>query len=175
MKWIYIFIIAIFLFNSQAQPRKRYKQRNHKLQTNAYFHLEDDKKISGMLNVSYAKNWGYFEIGGLLGLNPSRLELKKFLSTEWNPELAIFAEGNLFKNKRKQNWIPSLGLKISYMIPNNKVVYLSPYFVSKWFISYRTSLHLALEYPIGVGWKNRLGIEWWNGVKILWGYAYYFH
>ena len=169
MKWIILTIAFLFMFASHSQTRKRYKQRNHKLQTHAYLHFDKDIELSGTLGVEYAKNWGYFELGGGLGIMPDNLRFSDFNLDDLGMSISIFFEGNFIKNKRKNDWIPGAGLKISYMPTVD--VFVSPYLISKWFISYRTSLHLVLEYPMQV----HQGQEWWDGLKPSFGYAYYFH
>ena len=157
-------IVVLFLaLTLQAQAKKRYKQRNHKIQTGGHLMIP---QFEGNVNVGYAKNWGYFELGGELGLNPEGLDIKRL-----GPEVGLIFEGNFIKNKRKNDWVPGLGLKLAYMMDGDHIINVNPYAILKWFISYRTSINFILDYPTQVFPRR----NFWSGVNLKWAFAYYFH
>ena len=165
-----ILSILLLTLSLQAQAKKRYKQRNHKLQTAGHLNTSADNEITGTGSVSYAKNWGYFELGGGLNIMPNEMGFGEFFK-KLGLELFLSGEGNFIKNKRKNNWVPGFGLQAAYRLGNE--IFLTPYLVSKHFISYRTSINVSLGYPLKV---YEWGSNWYrNGVQIMWSYAYYFH
>ena len=169
MKFVYLLAAFLLVFSSHGQTRKRYKQRNHKLQANVDVGVNPE--VKGTLNLSYARNWGYFELGGFAEALIDDLEFSRFDMDNLGLKIGLSFEGNFIKNKRRNNWIPSGGLKVSWMPMSD--VFISPYLVSKFFISSRTSLNLELAWPIQVMDRFKLWSD--DGVQLLFGYAYYFH
>ena len=187
MKFIYI-LLTLFVFNLQAQEtmqKRLYKKRHNKVQINAgQLKFSNNMNIIGDIQVSYSRNFGFFEIGALLGHSPIELDLTDMGSLLEN--LGFYAglvfEGNFIKNKRRNNWVPSGGLKLIYMASESEFksgddrkegFYVHPFLSSKHFISSRTSINLELEYPLKV-WEWDMG-ELWRGLDFSFAYAYYFH
>ena len=182
MKFIYI-LLAFFVFSVQAQEnmqKRHYKKRNNKVQINAgNLMFSNEFDMSGSVYFSYARNFGHFEVGGLLGLNPD-INIWNFITGESGAEfkdlglqIGIILEGNFIKNKRRNNWIPSGGLKLIYTKRRNNEFYVNPFLSSKHFISSRTSINIELEYPLQV-WEWNTD-EIWRGFGFSAAYAYYFH
>ncbi len=183
MKFIYI-LLALFVFSVQAETMQKrlYKKRHNKVQItagNLMFSNEFD--MSGSVYVSYARNFGYFEVGGLLGLNPD-INIWHFITGESGEEfkdlglqIGIILEGNFIENKRRNNWIPSGGFKLIYTKRRDNEFYVNPFLSSKHFISSRTSINIELEYPLQVWEWGSPGENLVQGFKILGAYAYYFH
>ena len=188
MKFIYI-LLALFVFSLQAQEtmqKRLYKKRHNKVQINAgNLQFSDQMDISGSIQVSYSRNFGFFEVGALLGLAGIEVnlsEMEEDLLSDLGLKAGLVFEGNFIKNKRRNNWIPSGGLKLIYMANKHnftsgddrkKGFYAVPFFSSKHFISSRTSINMELEYPLKVWeWETE---EIWRGLDFSFAYAYYFH
>lgn len=187
MKFIYI-LLALFVFSLQAEEtmqKRLYKKRHNKVQINAgNLQFNNNISISGDVLVSYSRNFGYFEVGALLGF--SNIEINLFeigdkVLEGLGLKAGLVVEGNFIKNKRRNNWIPSGGLKFIYMASEQKFdgddreegFYINPFFSSKHFISSRTAINLELEYPLKVWeWDTE---EIWRGLDFSVAYAYYFH
>ena len=187
MKFIYV-LLVLFVFSLQAQEtmqKRLYKKRHNKVQINAGdLKFSNNMVIGGSAQASYSRNFGFFEIGALLGFSDITISLTKLEDVLENLGLhaGLVFEGNFIKNKRRNNWIPSGGLKLVYMARDfnfaegddrEQGFYANPFVSSKHFISSRTSINLELEWPVKV-W------EWdtstiWRGVNFSFAYAYYFH
>ena len=180
MKLIYI-ILAVFSLNTffvhaETMQKRQYRKRHHKLQINATS-LNFTKKFeaSGSVDIAYAYNFGYFELGVLFGLSPDNASVfpTKFEFKKLNPTIGFNIEGNFIKNKRRNNWIPSAGLKAIYAYTGKSNIRVSPYLSSKHFVSSRTSINVEIGVPLKVyDWD--LG-ELFQSVRFSVGYAYYFH
>lgn len=186
MRYLFRFItlsmVVLGLSHSFAQTQKRYKKRNHKLQLNVALDLLEDGNLlseKSIIRFDYARNFGRFEVGALLGLSPSEeLGSGDLLNI---PRLGlhagVLAEVNFIENKRRVNWVPAFGIKVIYYQAVNPIFHVNPYLVSKHFISTRTSINLELEYPwpIFEGGRDLIPEGFWNGLKFNVAYAYYFH
>ena len=179
MKLVYI-ILAIFSLNTffvhaETMQKRQYRKRHHKLQINATS-LSFSKQFdaNGAVDLAYAYNFGYFETGVLLGLKPEEeIELYE-LKNDYKKIKLSFGfnfEGNFIENKRRNNWIPSLGLKVYYLLGNG--AFVQPYVSSKHFVSSRTSINIELAVPLQV-WEWDLK-NIYDGFHFSVGYAYYFH
>lgn len=187
MKLIYILLTTLFVLSLQAETMQKrlYKKRHNKVQINAgQLKFSNNMNIIGDIQVSYSRNFGFFELGVLLGHSPIELDLTNM--NDLLKDLGLYAglvfEGNFIKNKRRKNWIPSGGLKFIWMASETKFksgddrkegVYVHPFLSSKHFISSRTSINLELEYPMKV-WEFDMG-DLWRGLDFSFAYAYYFH
>ncbi|MDE0152076.1 MAG: hypothetical protein OXK80_06265 [Bdellovibrionales bacterium] len=187
MKFIYI-LLALFVFSLQAEEtmqKRLYKKRHNKVQINAgNLAFNNNMDISGDVLVSYSRNFGYFEIGALLGFSNIEMNLTEIdnIMEDLGLTVGLIFEGNFIKNKRRNNWIPSGGLKLVYMAreydfnrgdDRKEGFYVHPFLSSKHFISSRTSINLELEYPLKV-WEWETD-EIWRGLNFTFAYAYYFH
>jgi len=191
MKFICI-LLALFVFSLQAQEtvqKRLYKKRHNKVQINAgNLQFNNNRSISGNILVGYSRNFGYFEAGFLLGFSNIRLTLfaeqGNILDVDnLGFKAGLVFEGNFIKNKRRNNWIPSGGLKLIYMASKHDFhrgdnrqegFYVQPFLSSKHFISSRTSINMELEWPLKV-WEWRDIGELWRGLDFSVAYAYYFH
>lgn len=187
MKFIYV-LLALFVFSLQAEEtmqKRLYKKRHNKVQINAgNLQFNNNMDISGNIQVSYSRNFGFFEVGALLGFSSIELNLfePKDIMEGLGLKAGIVVEGNFIKNKRRNNWIPSGGLKLIYMAREHEFdrgderkegFYVQPFLSSKHFISSRTSINMELEYPLKV-WEWDME-EIWRGLDFSVAYAYYFH
>ena len=187
MKFIYI-LLTFFVFSLQAQEtmqKRLYKKRHNKVQINAgNLKFNNHMSIGGNIQVSYSRNFGYFEIGALLGHSDISLNLYRLenLLEGLGLQAGLVFEGNFIKNKRRNNWIPSGGLKVIYMAKEYRFeegdrrdagIYVHPFLSSKHFISSRTSINMELEWPIKV-WEWEMSALW-RGLDFSFAYAYYFH
>jgi len=185
MKFVYI-LLALFVFSSQAQEtmqKRLYKKRHNKVQINAgNLQFSPSMDLSGDIDARYSRNFGYFELGVLLGFSNIKLNFSQFEMEGLGLKLGGVVEGNFIKNKRRNNLIPSGGLKILYMFSEHdfqdsrsreKGFYVNPFLSSKHFISSRTSINMELEYPLKVWeWNTE---DLWVGLDFSVAYAYYFH
>ena len=166
--------------------KRLYKKRHHKVQINAgHLQISNEMSLTGSLVGSYSRNFGHFEIGALLGFSNvtefNFSEIGQAMET-LNPRIGLVFEGNFIKNKRRNNWIPSGGLKIIYVFnehefgrgsDRSKGLYANLFLSSKHFISSRTSINIELEYPLKVWeWDTE---DIWKGLDPSIAYAYYFH
>ncbi len=179
MKLVYV-ILAIFSLNTfflqaETMQKRQYRKRHHKIQINASsLRFGRSFDVSGLVDVGYAYNSGYFEIGGILGLNPD-FNLWN-IASEYE-DINVFAglsfEGNFIRNKRRNHWIPSIGLKVYGLYDRSFNIFVSPFLSSKHFVSSRTSINVEVSFPLKV-WDWNLD-DLYDGFGLSVGYAYYFH
>lgn len=173
-----ICLTILTAWSSFAEAKKRYRKRHHKLQTNIWLSLDNEFSFNkgSHLLVNYARNLGNLELGGLVGFIPDEGEnAMDFNIGQWGLSAGGLVEWNIFKNKRRINWVPAVGLKVIYIQTNDPLVHLVPYFASKHFISTRTSLNIEVNSPWQVWeWSSEFQ-DLFQGVSFSLAYAYYFH
>ena len=177
MRFIFASLALLFIIEAQSETmqKRRYKKRHHKVQIGAgNLNFSNEFDAFGDIKVNYAYNWGHFELGVLFGLSP---DLNLFNDITEFDKMGLLSglsfEGNFIKNKRRNNWIPSGGLKVYYMLSRDSGLWTELFLSSKHFISSRTSINIELGYPLQV-WEwdsSRL----FTGFNLDFAYAYYFH
>ena len=178
MKFSYIIALAVFTLSVHAETmqKRQYRKRHHKVQINSSS-LQFGKKfdVEGSVDVGYSYNFGHIEAGLVFGMKPD-FNLIKIASEldDLNLLVGLNVEANFIRNKRRNNFIPAVGVKAYALYDGDVNFIVAPFVSSKHFISSRTSINLELGVPL-----NMLEVlnpsKLYDSMQFSMGYAYYFH
>ena len=159
--------------NGMRKKRYRYRKRTHRVQVSvdaSPWNKDSDKNQFFDVDLLYGYNAGFFELGPNIGLSSpggGRIKL--------NLEVGIWGEFNMIKNTRKEEFVPAIGVKASFInMKNNNDLLLSPYLSVKYFPASRTGLVLNLNYDIVTPFNNLFN-KTEMGITVSLAYVHYFH